>query len=208
MAPTVVNCVRRLVCERQYERAAGWSGCDSTGRPGSRSCLEQGRPRQPNSVVYSTQYRGYGRGPVLRSVRSVRRCRFPAGDSSDSGTTGIAGLCGITGMAGCLGGSDWPGGEGLRVETLAVRGSPGEEVPVRPNGRVVLLDFFATWCGSCKTQLPKFRDLTERYPELHLLSITWGDDHLPSGTSGTGIKGPGPSQRIHRYGRDKPLGLS
>ena len=88
--------------------------------------------------------------------------------------TGIVGLCG-TGLTGCLGGPDRGGGD-LRVETLAVRGSPGEEVPVRPDGRVVLLDFFATWCASCKTQMPRFRELAERNPELHLLSITWEDD--------------------------------
>ncbi len=90
--------------------------------------------------------------------------------------TGLVGLSGLGGVAGCLGGSDQPGGDSLRIETLSVRGSPGDEVAVRPDGRVVLLDFFATWCPSCKTQMPNFRALTERYPELHLLSITWEDD--------------------------------
>lgn len=49
-------------------------------------------------------------------------------------------------------------------------------VAVRPPGRVVLLDFFATWCPSCKTQMSNFRTLVERFPELRLLSVTWEDE--------------------------------
>ncbi|RLM57366.1 TlpA family protein disulfide reductase [Halobellus sp. Atlit-31R] len=89
---------------------------------------------------------------------------------------GVVGLGSLTGLAGCLGGSGGSGGGDLDVETLDVGGSPGGAVPVRPDGRVVFLDFFATWCPSCKTQMTNFRALAERFPAVHLLSITWEDD--------------------------------
>jgi thiol-disulfide isomerase/thioredoxin len=77
------------------------------------------------------------------------------------------------GLAGCLGGSDRTANAGANaVDTYDVGGSPGGPLPVLPEGRVALLDYWATWCAPCKPQMAELRDIRERFPDVHLLSIT------------------------------------
>ncbi|GAB4547385.1 MAG: hypothetical protein Tsb0013_07090 [Phycisphaerales bacterium] len=38
-------------------------------------------------------------------------------------------------------------------------------------GKVVVLDFFATWCGPCIASFPNVRDLREMYPEEHVAIV-------------------------------------
>ncbi|XZE19880.1 redoxin domain-containing protein [Pirellulaceae bacterium SH449] len=52
------------------------------------------------------------------------------------------------------------------------------------HGKVVLLDFWGTWCGACLNQLPHIRDLYEKYHERGLVVITihstYGADNMAS----------------------------
>ena len=57
---------------------------------------------------------------------------------------------------------------------------PGENgAPVklsRYQGKVVLLDFWATWCHGCKTEIPWYMEFSEKYRKNGLVVI--GNDEL------------------------------
>ncbi|MEF8840657.1 MAG: TlpA disulfide reductase family protein [Haloarculaceae archaeon] len=88
---------------------------------------------------------------------------------------GVAGLAGCTALVGSSGGS----GEGSTLGSIDVAGSPGGPVPVLPEEGVALLDWWATWCAPCKPQMAELREIRERFPDVHMLSITNEGEDAP-----------------------------
>ncbi|XP_021689303.2 thioredoxin H-type isoform X1 [Hevea brasiliensis] len=54
------------------------------------------------------------------------------------------------------------------------------------DGKTVLLNFSATWCGPCRMIAPFYRELSEKYPSLMFLLVDV--DELPEFSSSWDIK--------------------
>ncbi|HWZ43010.1 MAG TPA: redoxin family protein [Candidatus Saccharimonadales bacterium] len=55
----------------------------------------------------------------------------------------------------------------------------GESISLQQlKGKVVVMDFWATWCPPCRASVPELRDLTRKYPtsKLVLISVSADDD--------------------------------
>ncbi|MFW5935057.1 MAG: TlpA family protein disulfide reductase [Halolamina sp.] len=101
-----------------------------------------------------------------------------AADTSRRAILAALGTAATTGTAGCL---DAIGGDlGVTDDTLWLPSVvtdgdlPAGTVPLVPEGRVVLLNFFATWCPHCKEEMPVLRRARTEYDaeNLHMVSIT------------------------------------
>eukprot|EP01038_Epipyxis_sp_PR26KG_P009564 gene9564-12881_t len=52
------------------------------------------------------------------------------------------------------------------VNEIGSIGSLDEVVAAAKGNSLVVVDYSTTWCGPCKIVLPKFLDLSEKYPEV------------------------------------------
>jgi thiol-disulfide isomerase/thioredoxin len=57
----------------------------------------------------------------------------------------------------------------------------GEQLSLsQQNGRIVVLDFWATWCPPCRAAVPELKDLYKRYPREQLVLVSVSADESES----------------------------
>jgi thioredoxin 1 len=48
----------------------------------------------------------------------------------------------------------------------------GEQLEtLKSSGQTLLVDYWATWCGPCKTLIPRLEDLESQYPNVKFVKI-------------------------------------
>jgi thiol-disulfide isomerase/thioredoxin len=57
---------------------------------------------------------------------------------------------------------------------VLVGGGPAKLADLK--GSVVVVDFWATWCGPCKVLVPHLNDLSHKFPALHIIGVSSEDD--------------------------------
>jgi cytochrome c biogenesis protein CcmG/thiol:disulfide interchange protein DsbE len=82
----------------------------------------------------------------------------------------LAGALGLVALAGCGAPEEQPVPVvGRRAPDFALTGLDGESVSLASfRGRPVVLNFFATWCVPCRTELPAFQAMAQRHADRGL----------------------------------------
>lgn len=68
-----------------------------------------------------------------------------------------------------------------RVPDFSLPSASGQTVSLRQfQGKVILLDFWATWCGPCKKEMPGYEELYRRYKKRGLVVVGIALDSSPT----------------------------
>ena len=58
------------------------------------------------------------------------------------------------------------------VRKLTLRGLDGNKTRISDyQGRVVVLNFWATWCGPCQEEIPRFEQMAQQYADQHVVFV-------------------------------------
>ena len=71
--------------------------------------------------------------------------------------------------------------EGSMAPTFSLADSEGKTIELSVfRGQYLLIDFWASWCGPCRKEIPRFKDIWERYHEKGLQMVSISIDEKPA----------------------------
>jgi thiol-disulfide isomerase/thioredoxin len=104
---------------------------------------------------------------VLAATVGLAACA-PA--ATNSGTN--SGANSATSLATGTVGPDGLSAGDLMPEVRLASYTSGQEVTLSSlRGKPVLLNFWATWCGPCRAEIPKLNELAQKYPKLTIIGV-------------------------------------
>eukprot|EP00754_Rhynchopus_humris_P006393 Rhum_TRINITY_DN13089_c0_g3::Rhum_TRINITY_DN13089_c0_g3_i1::g.56784::m.56784/K03671/trxA; thioredoxin 1 len=80
---------------------------------------------------------------------------------------------------------DWKNVHHPEAGTFSVE-NMRDMIETKSKGKLVVVDFYATWCPPCRTLAPKFADLSETYPNVTFIGIN--ADEFPDLRSKYGVE--------------------
>ena len=103
--------------------------------------------------------------PAATNPTSTNSAANPAGTNPVATSPAAGPSIGTVGPDGIAAGDLMPElrlasyGSGQAVSLSSLRGEP------------VLLNFWATWCGPCRAEIPKLNELAQKYPKLTIIGV-------------------------------------